>query len=272
MVQKGSAGRHQEGDSGINGSPTCGPMKTRRPAGRTGLGDVAGPGAFGDYRENGKNRRMPLRVPVVVRVLGRQVHRLGSPPRRHRTVGARPQPRRDGTGIFRRLRCQAPRALQGRLSDTRRSLSTRRTISPSSVVFDDGVEMVGGQPQRQRNPVRRHEGTHVRQPRQDLSAYAHRRELGRRQVHRRGVVALYKGKPHEGHKHNFYRCIREGGLPVSDVYTHVQAMNSCHLCAIAARLNRKIQWDPSQEKIVGDAEAAAFFARVPRKGFEIPRV
>jgi predicted dehydrogenase len=83
---------------------------------------------------------------------------------------------------------------------------------------------------------------------------------------------LYKGKPYEGHKHNFYRCLAEGGLPVSDVYTHVQTMNSCHLSAIAARLNRKIQWDPSQEKIVGDAEAASFFARVPRKGFEIPRV
>ncbi|RLT16653.1 MAG: gfo/Idh/MocA family oxidoreductase, partial [Planctomycetota bacterium] len=26
---------------------------------------------------------------------------------------------------------------------------------------------------------------------------------------------LYKGKPFEGHKENFYRCIREGGLPVS---------------------------------------------------------
>jgi len=31
------------------------------------------------------------------------------------------------------------------------------------------------------------------------------------------VMALYKGKPFEGHKNNFYRCIREGGLPVSDV-------------------------------------------------------
>ncbi len=31
------------------------------------------------------------------------------------------------------------------------------------------------------------------------------------------VVRLYKGKPLEGHKDNFYRCIREGGLPVSDV-------------------------------------------------------
>ena len=86
------------------------------------------------------------------------------------------------------------------------------------------------------------------------------------------LVRLYKGKPFEGHKDNFYRCIREGGLPVSDVFSHVQAMNTCHLCAIAARLGRTIQWDPKAEKIVGDDQAAAFFARQPRPGFEIPRV
>jgi len=86
------------------------------------------------------------------------------------------------------------------------------------------------------------------------------------------LTELYKGKPYEGHKNNFYRCIAEGGLPVSDVYTHVQTMNSCHLSAIAARLNRVIKWNPAKEQIEGDAEAASFFARVPRKGFEIPRV
>ncbi len=50
------------------------------------------------------------------------------------------------------------------------------------------------------------------------------------------------------------------------------ALNTCHLCAIAARLGRKIKWDPKAEKIVGDEQAAAMCARTPRKGFEIPRV
>ena len=86
------------------------------------------------------------------------------------------------------------------------------------------------------------------------------------------LTRLYKGKPHEGHKNNFYRCIREGGLPVSDVFSHVMALNTCHLCAIAARLKRVIKWDPKAEKIVGDDQAAAFFAREQRKGFEIPKV
>lgn len=86
------------------------------------------------------------------------------------------------------------------------------------------------------------------------------------------LTQLYRGKPYESHKQNFYRCIREGGLPVSDVYSHVQTMNTCHLCAIAARLGRVIRWDPKAEKILGDDEAATFFARQQRKGFEIPKV
>ena len=86
------------------------------------------------------------------------------------------------------------------------------------------------------------------------------------------VKRLYRGKPFEGHKENFYRCIREGGLPVSDVYSHVQTMNTCHLAAIAARLNRAIKWDPKKEQIVGDDQAATFFARTPRPGFEIVRI
>jgi predicted dehydrogenase len=86
------------------------------------------------------------------------------------------------------------------------------------------------------------------------------------------AAALYKGKQHEGHKNNFYRCIREGGLPVSDVYSHVQTMNTCHLAAIAARLGRTIKWNPKTEKIEGDELAATFFAREQRKGYEILRV
>jgi predicted dehydrogenase len=86
------------------------------------------------------------------------------------------------------------------------------------------------------------------------------------------VKALYKGKQPEGHKNNFYRCIREGGLPLSDVYSHVQAMSVCHLAAISARLNKEIKWDPKKEEIVGDELAASFFAREQREGFEIPKV
>ena len=59
---------------------------------------------------------------------------------------------------------------------------------------------------------------------------------------------------------------------MSDVYSHLQTMNACHLAAIAARLGRKVQWDPEKEQIVGDKQAASFYAREPRKGYEILRV
>jgi len=84
-------------------------------------------------------------------------------------------------------------------------------------------------------------------------------------------VQLYHGKPLEYHEMNFIRCIREGGTPVSDVFSHVLAMNCCHLCGIAARLQRVIKWDSVKEEIVDDPQAASFQAREQRKGFEIPR-
>ncbi|HAC92963.1 MAG TPA: oxidoreductase, partial [Planctomycetaceae bacterium] len=79
-------------------------------------------------------------------------------------------------------------------------------------------------------------------------------------------------KPHELHKNYFFRCSRDVVQPVSDGFTHVQAMNTCHLAAIASRLNRVIRWDPKSEKIIGDDQAASFFAREARKGYEINRV
>jgi predicted dehydrogenase len=86
------------------------------------------------------------------------------------------------------------------------------------------------------------------------------------------LVALYKGKPFEGHKANLYRCIREGGLPVSDVYSHVMTMNTCHLCSVSARLGRKLHWDPKTESIIGDPLAESLSSRKQREGFDIHRV
>ena len=97
-------------------------------------------------------------------------------------------------------------------------------------------------------------------------------------------VALAHGKPFEVpkeagagvnlyHKRDFVKCIRDGkGLPVSDGLSHIQMMQTCHLCGIVARLGREIKWDPKTEAIIGDAQAASFLAREQRKGFEIPAV
>ena len=85
-------------------------------------------------------------------------------------------------------------------------------------------------------------------------------------------IALYNGLPVENHFRNFVRCASGGGKPISDVATHVQALNVCHLAAISSRLNRPIEWDDARRQIVGDDQAASFFAREQRKGFELPEV
>ncbi len=71
---------------------------------------------------------------------------------------------------------------------------------------------------------------------------------------------------------NFYRCIADGGSSGFRCLQPCAEHEYCHLAAIAARLNRVIKWDAKAEKITGDDQAAAFFARTPRAGFEIPRV
>jgi len=86
------------------------------------------------------------------------------------------------------------------------------------------------------------------------------------------TTRLYKGKKVAGHKTNFFQCIREGGLPVSDAFSHITAMSICHLSAIAARLGRELKWDAKNQKFIGDDEAQSFFARTPTKGYEYPKV
>jgi len=85
---------------------------------------------------------------------------------------------------------------------------------------------------------------------------------------------VYKGLPmeHNGRKAhwaNFLHCHREGLEPISDVHSHMQMLNVCHLAGISARLGRELKWDDQSEQIVGDDEANGFLARPYRSGYEI---
>ncbi len=81
---------------------------------------------------------------------------------------------------------------------------------------------------------------------------------------------LRKGKPVDGHMPNFFECMRDRSVPVSDVWTHHRALTTCHLANIALRMGReKITWDPTREEIVGDSEANALLTRPQRPGYEI---
>ena len=81
----------------------------------------------------------------------------------------------------------------------------------------------------------------------------------------------YKNRPLVDHFRNFFEAVRDRKEPISDVFSHHRALTTCHLAGIAARLQRKIQWDPKQEMIINDPEAQKMVARDYRKGFEIER-
>ena len=73
----------------------------------------------------------------------------------------------------------------------------------------------------------------------------------------------------KAHWANFFHCSRTRQEPISDVNSHLRALNVCHLAAIVARLGRTIQWDSETEQIVGDGQAHGFLSRPFRKGYAI---
>ena len=83
------------------------------------------------------------------------------------------------------------------------------------------------------------------------------------------VDKLCKGKQPGSHMGNFVDCIKNGGLPISDVWSHHRSISLCHLSNIALRLNRAVKWDPKTETFPSDDEANAMLSRKQREGFEI---
>jgi hypothetical protein len=81
------------------------------------------------------------------------------------------------------------------------------------------------------------------------------------------VERVYKDRLLTNHFKNFFDAVVSRKEPVSDVHSHHRALSTCHLAGIAARLGRKIAWDPQAEKIIGDKEAQGFIARDSRNGF-----
>ena len=80
---------------------------------------------------------------------------------------------------------------------------------------------------------------------------------------------VYKNRSLTNHFGNFFEAVAAGKEPISDVFSHHRALTTCHLAGIAARLGRKIKWDPDTESIVGDDQAQSFVSRARREGFEI---
>ena len=79
----------------------------------------------------------------------------------------------------------------------------------------------------------------------------------------------YKSRALTSHVANFFDSVVARKEPISDVFSHHRALTTCHLAGIAARLNRKIRWDPQKEKIIGDDLAQSMVAREKRNAFRI---
>jgi predicted dehydrogenase len=80
---------------------------------------------------------------------------------------------------------------------------------------------------------------------------------------------VYKDRALTDHTTNFFESIAARKEPISDVASHHRALTTCHLATIAARVGRKIEWDPHNEKVVGDALAQSLVAREKRQGYKI---
>lgn len=83
------------------------------------------------------------------------------------------------------------------------------------------------------------------------------------------AIRLYQSNDQMG---NFFDCVKSRQQPISTVPVAHRVISICHLVNVSMHLNRKIQWDPEKEQIVGDPEAAnsIYVRRESRKPYTIP--
>ena len=63
------------------------------------------------------------------------------------------------------------------------------------------------------------------------------------------------------HVEDFLNAIRSRQQPVSDLESGHQVSAHCHLANLSLRLNRRLEYDPDQEEILGDEEASRMLVR-----------
>jgi len=83
------------------------------------------------------------------------------------------------------------------------------------------------------------------------------------------VRRLYRGKEPGSHMRNFFECVKDRSLPVSDVFSHSNSVNACHMANIAMLLGRKVRFDPKKQSFPGDPEANALMSRKQRAPYMI---
>lgn len=80
-------------------------------------------------------------------------------------------------------------------------------------------------------------------------------------------IRLYESRQHH---QNWLECIKSRKLPICDVAIGHRSATVCHLGNISIRTGKKLKWDPVQEKIIGDAEAAKMADKPYRAPWKLP--
>jgi predicted dehydrogenase len=84
------------------------------------------------------------------------------------------------------------------------------------------------------------------------------------------VPAAEKKFANFAHIQDFLDCVKTREKPAADISIGHRSATVCHLGSIAVRTGKKIQWDPKEEKIVGDPEAAKWQTKEYRKPYAFP--
>jgi predicted dehydrogenase len=82
-------------------------------------------------------------------------------------------------------------------------------------------------------------------------------------------IAQGNDEPTGLHAQHFIRCIRDGDEPRCDALTGHRGGIICHLANISHEVGRKLEWDPENEVIVGDPEAAKLMGKKARKPWDM---
>lgn len=82
-------------------------------------------------------------------------------------------------------------------------------------------------------------------------------------------IQVYESK---NHRANFIECVQSRKATICPATVGHRSGTVCQLAAIAERVGRSIKWDPEDQQIIGDREAASMQDRPRRSGYAMPSV
>ena len=78
-----------------------------------------------------------------------------------------------------------------------------------------------------------------------------------------------KGYPQANHVRDFLDCVKTRRRPIAPAEGAHRANSICQVANICLQLGRKLQWNPAQERFVGDPEADRLLSRAYREPWRL---